>query len=264
LILRGQILQQLKQNVEALHCFDEALQLTGDDPEVERLRGNLLHELGRVAEAVAAFNRVLKPREANSNDFQQRGLERDRLGDKPGALADYTQAIELDPRSALTRANRGWAYLNSTSLALADFDQAIKLAPDQGDLYNGRGYARVLLGKYRQGVEDAAEALRHDPAGAPLNERVVLRSNAACIYAQAAGKASADLESADHEKLAKEYTAKAIELLAAAAAMVPENGRNAYLHNTTTDPAFDPIRYQPAFRALLGESEPKPAATTGS
>ncbi len=209
LIKRGQILQQLKQNAEALDCFDQALQLTGDNPQLQRLRTTILLALGRGPEAVEALNHVLKPRQASPDDFRKRGLERALLGDKAGALADYSEALEQDPKSAFLFSRRGWGFLNNaTTLALADFEQAIKLAPEQSELYNGRGYARVLLGKYRQGVEDAEEALRREAVNAPLPERLALRSNAACLYAQAAGKASADLDSIDHDELAGKYAAQ--------------------------------------------------------
>src|SRR6185312_8822184 len=155
--------------------------------------------LGRGPEAVDAFNRVLEPVAATSNDFRLRAMERDRIGDKVGALADFTEALKRDPKSSNTLARRGWGLLNSAPLALEDFDQAIQLSPDRGDLYNGRGYARVLLGRYRDAVADAEEALSHDTPSAQLPERLALRSNAACIYSQAAGRASADTASVDHE-----------------------------------------------------------------
>jgi hypothetical protein len=53
-------------------------------------------------------------------------------------------------------------------------------------------------------------------------------------------------------------------LLSAAAALVPEKSRHAFLINRTSDPAFDPIRYQPAFRALLDDGKTGPAAKPGS
>ena len=85
----------------------------------------------------------------------------------------------------MTRARRGWAYLGESSkLALHDFDEAIKLDPRDSDLYNGRGYARALLGDFSGAVADAEQALRLGGAGLELRARLALNYNAACIYAR--------------------------------------------------------------------------------
>jgi tetratricopeptide (TPR) repeat protein len=47
-------------------------------------------------------------------------------------IADYNEAIRLDPKSALAFGNRGIAYgkKGDNDRALADFDEAIRLNPN--------------------------------------------------------------------------------------------------------------------------------------
>ena len=43
----------------------------------------------------------------NANDFFDRGNSKAKLGDYRGAIADYTTAIEIDPKEAAAYNNRG-------------------------------------------------------------------------------------------------------------------------------------------------------------
>jgi len=60
----------------------------------------------------------------------------------PQAIADYSQAITLDPEHPAAYNNRGFIYYRTGDLdkAMIDFDQAIQLSPDEADAYYNRGY----------------------------------------------------------------------------------------------------------------------------
>ena len=81
------------------------------------------------------------------------------------------------------QAYRGWTHLvvDAPKLALRDFELAIELDSKNGDAYNGRGFVRAGLGRHREAVQDAAEALRLGPRSPRL------LYNAARIYAQCPG-----------------------------------------------------------------------------
>ena len=75
-------------------------------------------------------------------------------------IADYGQAIELDPEYEEAYYNRGSAKLNlgDHEGAIADYDQAIEFNPDLAVAYRNRGNAKFALGNKRGAKEDYALA----------------------------------------------------------------------------------------------------------
>ena len=125
-------------------------------------------------------------------------------GRYPEAADDYTHALERRPDAEIYL-HRGWAHFFSDGwkLALRDFNQAIERKPDQADAYTGRGLCLVMLGRYRQAVTDAEEALRRRADGP---ERMF---NIACLFAQAAARAEADSGERKRRVLAYDYRQRA-------------------------------------------------------
>jgi tetratricopeptide (TPR) repeat protein len=66
------------------------------------------------------------------------------LGDIEGALADFDEAIRLNPDLAAAYHSRGAALAAKGDLerALADFEEAIRLKPDFANAYFGRARIR--------------------------------------------------------------------------------------------------------------------------
>jgi tetratricopeptide (TPR) repeat protein len=253
---RGAILHQQKKYGAALAAYDAALQIRPDLARAYRLRADALLALNRGRDALAAFDHYLGPDDHDAEAYRLRGFERAKLGNQPGAIADYTRALEIEPQSAVTRARRGWALLESRDAirqALRDFEEALRLEPENGELYNGRGYARVLLGQYRDGIADAEEALKRGPQAEELRQRLALKYNAACVFAQAAGQAAADTAASDAAALADRYQARAVVLLRQALDLLPPKSRAAYVQQAVDEPAFAPVRKSAAFEKLVKE-----------
>jgi tetratricopeptide (TPR) repeat protein len=162
---------------------------------------------------------------------------------------DYTQALALK-RDGATYAHRGWAHVLSEAplLALHDFEEAIRLEPELADAYNGRGYARVKLGQYRQAVADAEEAIRRGPR----SERTLY--NAARIYAQAVGKVDAETGATrptGTAVLRARYESRALELIRQALDLHSASERRAFWQEfIMPDGALQPIRRAPGLVRL--------------
>ena len=87
-------------------------------------------------------------------------------GDKDRALADYNEAIRLDPKYALAYFSRGSFYgniLGDKDRALADYNEAIRLDPKYAPAYNNRGNNYSGRGDNGRALADLDEAIRLDP-----------------------------------------------------------------------------------------------------
>ncbi|MEB3338225.1 MAG: tetratricopeptide repeat protein [Leptolyngbyaceae bacterium] len=97
-------------------------------------------------------------------EFYNRGVDKANKKDYKGAIADYTQAIQLNPKYAIAYLNRGVAYrkLKNDQKALADYSQAIQLKPNYSLAYYNRGNVRDDLNNPKGAIEDYTQAIEID------------------------------------------------------------------------------------------------------
>jgi hypothetical protein len=88
------------------------------------------------------------------------GYNKGESGDYQGAIADYTQAIQLQPDLAAAYYNRGLVKYNlgDKQGAIADYNQAIKFKLDFADAYYNRGIAKSNLGDKQGAIADYNQA----------------------------------------------------------------------------------------------------------
>ena len=86
--------------------------------------------------------------EKTKEPYYNRGLEKYNAGDYSGAIADYTKAIDLDPKyhNAYLRRGIAKANLGGYSGAIADYTKAIELGPGNKSAYRNRGIAKEKSG----------------------------------------------------------------------------------------------------------------------
>jgi tetratricopeptide (TPR) repeat protein len=84
------------------------------------------------------------------------------------AIADYTEAIRLDPKDVLAYGSRGFAYSHKGDLdkAIADYTEAIHLDSKRASTYGNRGMAYAQKGDLGKAISDYSEAIRLDPKDA--------------------------------------------------------------------------------------------------
>ena len=113
---------------------------------------------------VASAGRALAPQSAAT--YLSSAENRFRNGDLDGAMADVTQAINLDPTNARAFLYRGFMRLrkNHPDGAITDFTQAITLAPKFAGHYAFRAAAKNLKGDSDGAIADATRAIDLDPA----------------------------------------------------------------------------------------------------
>jgi lipoprotein NlpI len=94
--------------------------------------------------------------------YMNRGVEWRHKGDNDRAMADYDEAIRLNPNDAMTYNDRAniWADKGDLSHAIADYDQAIRLNPNYAKAYSNRGVANYYSRNWAASAADFARA--HD------------------------------------------------------------------------------------------------------
>jgi tetratricopeptide (TPR) repeat protein len=99
---------------------------------------------------------------ALSNAYVDRGVEQK---DASAELADYDEALRIDPDHTIALNNRAAAYTSKREYdkAIQDLDRAIKLKQDYARAYSNRGDAYRGKGDRAQAVSDYKEALQSRP-----------------------------------------------------------------------------------------------------
>ncbi len=110
--------------------------------------------------------------------------------DYEGAIADYTQAISLNPKNSLYYENRAGAYYRKYQYkeAIADYSQAIKFSPKDVGLYVGRAYAYSSVGDQNKSIIDfqSAEARMEPTSSSEYARRGNIRFSKLKKYSEAA------------------------------------------------------------------------------
>jgi tetratricopeptide (TPR) repeat protein len=122
--------------------------------------------------AIAEYTEAIRLNPDYATAFNNRGHVYNRKGDYDHAIADYTEAIRLNPDDAKAFRNRGYTYNEKGDYdhAIADCTEAIRLDPDDAKAFRNRGYAYNGKGDYDHAIADCTEAIRLNPDYAKYKE----------------------------------------------------------------------------------------------
>jgi tetratricopeptide (TPR) repeat protein len=114
--------------------------------------------------AIKACTQIIAGKETKqtkSMALYNRGWAYRNKGDYDRAIADYTRAIELDPKNAHAFSDRGVAHYDKKEydLAIADATRALELNPKGSTTYNNRGQAYRAKSDYDRAFTDLSRAI---------------------------------------------------------------------------------------------------------
>jgi tetratricopeptide (TPR) repeat protein len=154
---------------------------TSDLTEFDYLiRGNIAYLKNKYDQAIADYTKALEINPKYVYAYNNRGVTYDDKGNYDQAIADYTKALKINPKYVYAYYNRGIAYSNKGNYdqAIADYTKALKINPKYVEAYYNRGIAYSNKGNYDQAIADYNKALKANPKYVyAYNNRGVAYSN---------------------------------------------------------------------------------------
>jgi tetratricopeptide (TPR) repeat protein len=125
-------------------------------------QGLAKQNLGDWDGAMADYNEAIRLDPNYSAAYDNRGNVKRQKGDLNGAIADINQAIRLNPKNAIAYFNRARVKEKHGDLdgAIADFNQAISLKPNYSSAYRDRGEVKRKKGDINGANADFSQALK--------------------------------------------------------------------------------------------------------
>jgi len=163
---RGFCRAKQQDYVAAVADFAQATQLGADSAEIWFWYGYSCHQdkVRDYAEAVAAYDHFLKLRPTDYG-FNNRGFSYRLKHDYPRALADFDEALRLNPNYVLSLRSRAYTrqMLGDSDGAIADASASLHLEPKSSWAHVIRGDAHFDRCDYERAVDDYTAALTIDP-----------------------------------------------------------------------------------------------------
>lgn len=115
--------------------------------------------------AIAEFTRALRINPKSVQVYNARGFAYATKGNQDRAIADYSESIRLDPKFAIAYNNRGNSYRikRDYDRAIADYTEAIRINPGYAFAHYNRGLVYGNKGDYDRAIANFSEAIRIDP-----------------------------------------------------------------------------------------------------
>lgn len=163
-----QALQFLQQNrpADALKILQALPSQSAIDPNIDFLCAIALSMLGKKAQAVDTYKRVIARNPANAGAYLNLGADLYSLERYDEAMSSLSQAQSLDPHNPMVALNIGNVHKakGSTGAALAAYELALTHQPNYAEAWSNRGEVLCLLGRRTEAVASYERALAINPA----------------------------------------------------------------------------------------------------
>ena len=142
--------------------------LESDDLVSHWNRGVTRHDLGDKTGAIADYTQILNHSAEDAITYNYRGIAHYDAGNLPSAIADLSESIQLNPQQVAAYCNRGFirAEQDDPTGAIEDYTQAIQNRPDCAIAYLHRGMAWQKLDNHQEALADYNEAADLSPDSA--------------------------------------------------------------------------------------------------
>jgi tetratricopeptide (TPR) repeat protein len=163
--LHGRSQEARQMSDQVIQSYDQVIKIA-PTAQVYTSRGAAYYDKGDLKQAIADYSQAVALDPKDSYAYNDRGAAYDDQNDYTHAIADYTQAIALDPNYTFAYSNRGNTYrhMNDLDHAIADYSQAITLDPKFAAAYANRGLSYHNKGDLDHAIADYDQAITLDPS----------------------------------------------------------------------------------------------------
>ncbi|HKH62668.1 MAG TPA: tetratricopeptide repeat protein, partial [Flavitalea sp.] len=155
----------------AITLLDQAILIDPYKPQYRFQRGQYYLIMKQSDAAIQNFSDVVASDPLNVRAFQLRGLAKHQQAQYQDAVADFNHAVKLNPRLPETYKYAGDALLKDGDYlnAIVSYDAALGVDKSsradlkdslRAELYNGKGEANYLLGKYSAAMQNFNTAIK--------------------------------------------------------------------------------------------------------
>ena len=111
---------------------------------------------GQNDQAIADFTKAIEINPRFAYAYYNRGNAYGRKGHYDQAISDFTKAIEIDSRFAMPYFSRGYAYgcKGQHDKAISDYNKAIEINPRYAEAHSNRGVAYDAKGNMKKACSD--------------------------------------------------------------------------------------------------------------
>ena len=140
----------------------------GDDATRHNAAGLTKARSRAFDEAIAEYSEAIRLDPTFAEAYRNRGLAEINNNDLDGAVRDFSRAISLNPRYASAFYDRGSVYRRQKNFdgAIEDFSQAVAINPTFANAYEYRGLSRADKGDDEGAIADLTTALSLDAKSA--------------------------------------------------------------------------------------------------
>ena len=144
---------------EALKCYERALKIKPNDPDLVALKGEALSMMGHYKAAIEAFDYALAALAKAPETLSARAIAKLGLGNLAGANADWRRQLDLLPEGQSAARACVALRLAEYGSALPELEKAIAKAPNDIYLQIYRHTALIRLGKPNAPLDLPADRL---------------------------------------------------------------------------------------------------------
>jgi Tfp pilus assembly protein PilF len=159
---RGRVYNILEKPKKAQADFQEAIRQNGELLAAWMALANVFIDSGELKRARETYDSATRKFPRNPLVFNNRGLFLQEQEEFELAVADFTRALQLNPRFVAAHTNRGYTLLNLGDPAAAelDFASSLGLSPQQPMVLRLRAGCRLLQKQPTTAIEDLTAAFK--------------------------------------------------------------------------------------------------------